>query len=69
LREAIISIGKDLKNVFISKNQARLLVKKLNLSKEVLETYIFQLDLKIYEQISKKVVDIINLYGSGNTTT
>ncbi len=68
LREAIISLGKDLKNIFISKNQARLLVKKLYLPKNLLERYISQLNLKTFVQISNQITNIINSYGGGDST-
>lgn len=59
LREVVIHFGKDIKNIFISKNQARLMVKQLNLSANILEKYVFQLDLKTFELISRKINFII----------
>ncbi len=59
LREAIISAGKDLKNKFITKNQAREIIKKIKISKEELEKKVCSIDLDSYNFIVENLIYLI----------
>lgn len=56
LREAIITAGKKLKNKFITKNQARVIIKNLNIEDEILEKEVSHISLDLYDFISKNLV-------------
>ncbi|MCX7881543.1 MAG: hypothetical protein N2482_03500 [Patescibacteria group bacterium] len=55
LREAIIEINKKIKNKFITKNQAREIIKKLKISQDDLEKTGYQTNLKLYQDIAQKL--------------
>lgn len=56
LREGIIKAAKQLNNKFISKNQARAIIKNLDIKDEILEKEVYCIGLDIYEIVSEKLV-------------
>ncbi|MFN4212635.1 MAG: rRNA adenine N-6-methyltransferase family protein [Microgenomates group bacterium] len=56
LREGIIDAGKKLNKKFITKNQARAIIKDLNIEKEILEKEIYRINLDLYNLIADNLV-------------
>lgn len=59
LREGIITAGKRIKNQFITKNQAREIIRKIGIEDKDLEKMVSQIKLKLYFKITKKIVDFL----------